>query len=680
MHQKSSIDKALKNPEKFLERLRAKQDIIGDLSQPEIKIIANILREIRNTGNSNILTQLRELDYIRTPPTITEFLDSPYYLGSVCKANEEEDYDGMYPYWRKVLCEDIFSKKSVINQLILGGSIGSGKTFTGVVATLFKLAHCMCLRNPTLYYGLAKGTSITCSIFSVTKDQVKRGAFQDMLSFMRLSPFFIENTLDNIEDQKFTSLTVRLSNNLQIEAGSKTHQAIGRNTLYSIVDEVNYRLEADAATAAKKLVTAIDRRLKSRFKRGDVNPGFLTIISSANQESDFLVDYIRQQKKVITTRVLEPPQWEVHGGVKYTLDGTTFDVDIGDSIRMPKILDADEDIPDGARILKVPTLFKPDFEANLLDAIKDIGGVSTGAVTKLFGHLAPVLDALSDSIKNGFTVDTIPLSAGTEVVLKDYFDISNYFAVRGNAIAPRRHPEAPRFIHLDMSTGAQDALSICGVHPCSTVNIEKLSSLTARKEYTLKPLWEVDFLLRVTRHRGSKDIIDLGKIREFIYWLWVCNVKIKTVSADLLHLSSETLSILTQLGITTKYLSVDRTKEPYRTLRQVFGERRIQMFPHDYTLLELINLEDGVKKVDHPEEFSVTWKFDNGSTPPKKGSKDMADGLCGSIFCGEQAEESYVMPHQDDLIERMESIRLMNPGVADVQNSREAPKDKTPIM
>lgn len=676
----AKLKKLLSNPEKLITVLREKAGVCDDLTEEDIEILSLILWQLRNDSDSSTLEQIYDLDYHKKPPTIEEFLSDPYYLGETCAKNEEEDYDGLFPFWRNTLVNDVFSKKSTINQLILGGSIGTGKTYTGVISTLFKLSHAMCLRNPLLYYGLAKGTTITCSVFSVTQAQVKRGAFNDMLSIMRLSPFFADHCKDDIRDKLFANRTIVISDDLQIEAGSKVHEAIGRNTLFSVIDEISHRLEKDAADAAKKLVTSIDRRIKSRFKRGDKNPGFLTVISSANQDTDFLVQYIKDQRKIKTTRILEPPQWEVHNGVKYNLDGKEFKVDIGDSIRPPRILEPAEEPMADSRIISVPEMFRYDFESNLIDSLKEIGGVSTGASTKLFGNLKPIFDSLSDEFQNGFKVQEIPLSAGTMIHLREHFDIEGYFQMRGSQVAPKRNPTAPRFIHMDMSTGAQDALGICCVHPSSSITVEKFSSVTSRKEFVLRPQWEVDWALRIVRDRGSKDIIDFGKIREFIYWLKNQNVDIKKVSADLLNLSSETLSILSQLGIETKYLSIDRTKEPYKTLRQVFGEGRIKMFTHDYLLLELFNLEDGIKKVDHPEEFS--FLLDEDDEAPKKtskvankGSKDVADALCGAIFSGEQHESSYYMPDDTTVLEKLQAMSAGSAQAADIQLSKEAPRD-----
>lgn len=674
---KKDLKSALNNPDKLLEILADKGvEITESLSSSDLELIAKILDELRATGDSQILNALYEVDYIKPPPTIEDFLNDDYYLGAVCRPDRDNDYEGMFPKWKESV-EGIFQPDSIINQIILGGSIGTGKTYTGVVCTLYKLAHCLSLRNPLMYYGLARGTHITCSIFSITQAQVKRGAFQDMLNIMRLSPFFVEKAKAPIKDKAFSDRVIPMHNELQIEAGSKVHEAIGRNTLIALIDEINFRLEADASLSAYKLISAIDRRLKSRFKRGNKNPGLLTLISSANQETDFLVKHIETQRKVPTTAVFTFAQWEVLNNVKFVLSGETFKVSVGDSIHPPRLMEPNEAIHEGTRVIDVPEEYRDQFETNLEDSIRDIAGISTGSVMKFFGNIRPLLDSLSDDLVNPFTIDEIPLGVGCGVQIRDFMILDKYFSQRGTQLFPKRHPSAPRFIHIDMSTGAGDALAIVCIHPVGTIQINARHKVTQRKEAILKPSFEVDFVLRIVRSGHIKEPIDIGEVRMFLYWLKLQNVPIKMITADLISMSSETLAIMRQLGFEAEYQSIDRTKEPYRTMRQVFGERRVKTFIHDYLFLELINLEDHEKKIDHPQEFTQRWDITGRKIQPRVGSKDCADALCGAIYAAEQSEECYSLPPMEELVERLQAL---SPTLAIRQSEHEAPKDTIVMM
>ena len=164
----------------------------------------------------------------------------------------------------------------------------------------------------------------------------------------------------------------------------------------------------------------------------------------------------------------------------------------------------------------------------------------------------------------------------------------------------------------------------------------------------------------------------------FLYWLKLQNVPIRLITADLFNMSVETISIMNQLGIESKYLSIDRTKEPYKTLRQVFGERRLKSFIHDYLFLELVNLEDLEKKIDHPQEFTQKWDVAGRKVQPMIGSKDCADALCGAVYSAELSEECYSLPPMEELVER---IQALSPSLlVRKQQGEDAPKDKIITM
>lgn len=83
------------------------------------------------------------------------------------------------------------------------------------------------------------------------------------------------------------------------------------------------------------------------------------------------------------------------------------------------------------------------------------------------------------------------------------------------------------------------------------------------------------------------------------------------------HNSADMQQILKSKGINTEYVSVDRTLEPYMTLKSVINMKRIDIYKyppleHELKQLELVK----GKKVDHP----------------KGGGKDLSDALAGAIY------------------------------------------------
>jgi hypothetical protein len=90
------------------------------------------------------------------------------------------------------------------------------------------------------------------------------------------------------------------------------------------------------------------------------------------------------------------------------------------------------------------------------------------------------------------------------------------------------------------------------------------------------------------------------------------------VTADLHMLSADTLQGLQKAGFETEYVSVDKTATPYFVMRNMVYEDRLYLPNMKLLKTELSELEvspDGTK-VDHPI----------------KGSKDIADGVCGAVY------------------------------------------------
>ncbi|MCS6922603.1 MAG: hypothetical protein NZM07_11930, partial [Elioraea sp.] len=82
--------------------------------------------------------------------------------------------------------------------------------------------------------------------------------------------------------------------------------------------------------------------------------------------------------------------------------------------------------------------------------------------------------------------------------------------------------------------------------------------------------------------------------------------------------SVESQQALRRQGIVSGQLSVDRQPEPYLYLRRCFDEGRLLVPAHDLLFEELSRLEwdERKRKVDHPP----------------RGSKDLADALCGAVW------------------------------------------------
>lgn len=601
-----------------------------ELSLEELSTLHGILEETMDVGMSSTHSALLEEDFSRPPPTIQEFISDDYYLGKVCKKTEESS--GLYPKWIEVLYE-LFSPQKCYKQLILTGSIGLGKSWLASVVMLYKMARCLCMRNPLAFFGL-KATTITFSYFSITQAQVKGGTFADTVLMMAESPFFMEHLKDNAPNRKYADRRIEFVKNLKIEAGSKVHEAIGRNTLCSLIDEINFRLEKDAAKAASDLFAAIDRRYKSRFRH--TSEGLIILISSARNENDFINTHISKYRHDPSTLICDFPWWDVVGAVRIAYSGKKFYVDIGDALNPPAVLmeqEATLGIP-SHRVIEVPIEHLEEFNLDTEGSIRDVAGISTGRISKLFPGVMPLINTIADGCVNPFRGEQLKLSLGSPHKIIDFLaNEGKYFIMtKQNRPVPIRHPAMPRYLHMDVSTGAMDAFGLAMVHPVAHTNVERTNVVSQLRESMLQPIFEVDFALRITRERPD-DPIDFTKIRSFIFWLRKCNFKIRRISYDLLLLSHEMGAVLKKAKFDTMYLSMDKTKAGYETFKNMVLEERLRMFQHNYFIIEAANLENGYDKIDHPTHFNIDWK-PAGSLNKGKGSKDVADAIGGAVYNG----------------------------------------------
>jgi hypothetical protein len=657
------MDKSIiSNPEDLCQSLIDGYFDVGGMSQEEIEIATTILAELSEVGDSSTLTMLQEADFWRSPPTIEEFLEDDYYLGSVCRKVEEENQNGLYPCWKEVL-GDAFGPSSKVQQLILAGCIGSGKSFCGSVAILYKIARVLCMRNPLLYFGMSKISKLTFTFLSSDRSQIKEGAFSYAVNGMLASPFFNEQAVVD-DKKKYSTMKIDLMRSVTMEAGSKARHALGRNVLGVLIDEINFRIEKDAAKEAEKLVKSLDRRYKSRFRQS--TEGLTVIISSANQETDFLVGHIKKMRNNPAAMVVDLPYWQTAGPVKFQDQGgykfekdpldvsAWFHVDIGNSADPPRILDDPEDLSailssHPSRIMKVPTEHRSEFEDDLLLAIKDVGGRSTGRMAKYFSNVMPLIQSLRDykPAAKGYQVD---LSVDCEHSLKDFFIRDRLIREHSGGWFPARDPLSPRFIHMDMSTGAMDAMGIAMVHPVYYRNMSRMDQVTQTRQVLAMPVFELDFAVRLIRGR-SKEPLDYGRIREFILWLRDNGFNIATVSCDLRSLSYETRNILKKLGFNSQYFSLDINKVGYDTFKQIVHENRFMTHEHDFLLLEAMNLEDTGKKIDHPKKFDISWG--DLTSAHEHGSKDLTDSVAGALYHAENARESFNIPSEDNFLGNM---------------------------
>ncbi len=645
---KEAIEKALtKKPKKGVKRRRTTKvkeaekalekaiegddvdDLVKALSPSEQELFYEILATLRGDGSIS-MDDLWTIDYVKRPPTMGEYIKDDYWMGRALAPSDENE--GLWPTWVEVLERD-FDLDSRVNNAVITGSLGIGKTYIMMAVFSYKIAVARLLRNPQNFFGLSRGTKIFYSVLSLTKSVVSETAFGDLQNFMSLSPFFLEECHYN-PDLKYANFRIPLGNDIILNAGSKGHHVIGRNVMGACMDEGNWRLEKNPDMSAYELYDEVRTRIKNRFQKiSGFLPAISILASSAKDESSFTEKVIKDINggDPRTGKVYRYPVYYVKRHA-LTLSSNYFKVAHGLRNMEPHILAGwydkegnplpvykgekciHEEAPSGASTELVPEDYYDEYKRRTKTALQSLSGISTGADFKLFSTMVDVersIDASTASgLENPCLVTQIPLSEENNYELWDFVDHKAFLTKSFSRVVPKRNPHALRFAHLDLATRSLAGLAICHV-----VGTQKVDGLIKGgrpfSEYRL--VIEYDFILTITA--GQVKPISLEKVQKFFFWLRdMCGFRFGIITADQ-YQSDAPLQMLESRGFKVGKLSLDRNKTPYYAYRSGFEEGRIRTFRQLQLMRELEELIDG-DKVDHPPN----------------GTKDTADAAAGAYF------------------------------------------------
>lgn len=400
--------------------------------------------------------------------------------------------------------------------------------------------------------------------------------------------------------------------------------------LANFTDEVNFSaMTTDVERAKRKqktLIAQIDARMKSRFMRDRGGETFLPtlniIASSKDSEQSFLEDFIDGKKKSEskTTLIVDEPQWVVDTRKDSKIK---FYVAIGNKMLANELLpvDASKELVDeyrakGYSMLAVPIGYYENFQENIDEAICSIAGISTSSSFKFISG-ARWNDIKTARYENPFRQEVIQVGINDNMQYGQFFDLTK---------VPLEYKSKPLYIHLDMSKSG-DNTGIAGVWV--TGKKPKIEGEQSSKEM----FYRVAFSVGIKAPKGSE--ISFDKNRAFIRWLREQGFNIKCVSADTFQ-STQIQQQLKADGFTVKTTSVDvvdkSTKQclTYGYFKSTIYDKRLEVYKDcDLLTEEVINLErESSGKINHP---------DNGT----KGSKDIADAVCGSIWDAAQDADEF---------------------------------------
>lgn len=485
----------------------------------------------------------------------------------------------------------------------------------GMARSVYKLS---CMRNPQLTFGVQQHSSIVFTIQSVRLSTAKKAVFEEFGKFLANSPYF--KTVFPY-DRRIASEMRFLQHNISIlPVSSSDTGAISMNVIGGLLDEVNFmqRIEKSKSSnagddgsydQAKALYLTLSKRRRSRFMHRGKLPGTLFLVSSSRYPDDFTEVKAAEAAMCGGSDeeifVMSKSLWEAKGRDRYSPE--EFTVLVGDERTRSRILKPEE-VPairamEGVRLLNVPMDFKREFDKDIDGSVRDFGGMTTLASHPFIQDRESIFRCMSLADQYDYQscigLEDVDLSISVPSVLESRL---------------RLDVKTMRVAHADLAV-TRDSAGLAIGHIAGTRTMETRDPETGKTTVEVLPVIAYDLILRIIPPRDGQ--IDFSKIRQIIYDLRDnYGLPIKVVTTDGFQ-SVDFRQTLAKKGFATDYVSMDKTTQPYKTLRDALYDGRVLLPRHQTLVKELTELEymrNGSKeKVDHKP----------------RGSKDVADAVCG---------------------------------------------------
>lgn len=548
--------------------------------------------------------------YKERPVTINEFISSTDFVA--------KKWPDIFPIWKGVLNEMYPTPFATpYNEILISAAAGAGKTVTATIGNLYDMYKLGCLKDPCSFYGLSPGTMLIFAIFSATGTTVAVN-WQDITTGIEMCPWLNEKVVDRrgLEKKNGSLVPVEILPGIFIQTGSKFQHSMGKAIFEGLMDEAAFG--GDNLKDAQKTYNELSSRMATRFRKysktGNL-PGHLFLISSPKEAGDFMQYRINKAKESNSRFTLIKQNISSWDADPRNDSDDKFTVFVGNEFKEPKIYEEGESpsFEDIDYLIYPPMSYYDNFKMDLLGSIMNYGGVTTIADTGLFKSPTLVNDSMM--LTNPFNSNIIKLPFDkSEAQLMDFMDMSYFKDIR--------HPEANRFIHIDVafSSNTIDRYGIAASY-CTLTDRNIFEQFSENQNGNLidifsksEKIFYVDWALGIEPLPHQE--IPLSKIQDFIFYLiQKLNYPVASISADTFQ-SKQTLQNFEQEHYETESISLDRSRDPYLFLKRLVYNKQVIMPTFPELKKELLQLRDNGKKIDHPIN----------------GSKDVSDAVAGSIW------------------------------------------------
>ena len=543
--------------------------LLDDLTLPVKKVLSAHSNITRNQLDIKFLKDWWEHPELWKEPMVSfdTFIDDPNYLGVG---------QSIYPTIRKAAKQILHNGYT---EAVLVAGIGSGKTTTAELVACYQAHKLLCLRDAHQYYKLAKDKPITIMNMGTTATQALDVLFAGIKAFIQKSPWFMKF------NPHILAGTIRFQPNniLLVSGNSKSTTPLGYNVYCAVMDEAAFYLDNDNKQMAEEIYNALQRRIVSRFGY----QGLLMMISSPKYEGDFIMRKLQEAQKmpnIIYAKQL--PIWKCKPRMPQDYQTKFYfnsRKNIIEDSPSGKVCSLDDAFNQDIEVWEIPGEYKISFIQDPQKARRDYAALPSATIEAFMPHI--------DLIKGMFTDEESPVQ------------------LNGSYKFPDIPLRVSYYIHIDLALnrkGKGDKAGFAMAH----FDGWEVNPTTNEKQKKVV----IDIAEQIKA--GSSGEIKFEDIRNKVYALKKAGFNIQGVSLDQFQ-SADTIQIFRNKGIKAEYQSVDRTIEPYQTLKELIYSGRIKCHKSEILFDELRRLEiTKASKVDHPPS----------------GSKDVCDAVCGAVY------------------------------------------------
>ena len=524
-------------------------------------------------------------EFEERPVDLQTFVTSPDYLGLPPLSDLQYTLiEKSSQIYKEATLKKLFGEqegervyKQTCTEVIAQLGKGSGKDYSSTIAVAYIVYLLLCLKDPATYYGKPPGDSIDILNIAINSQQANNVFFKGFKTRIDRSPWFIGKYDPKASEMKFDKAITVHSGHSEREAWE------GYNVIVVILDEISgFAIENTTGHDQAKTADAIYEMYRASVDSRFPDFGKVILLSFPRFKNDpiqkFYNSVIADKETIVRSH-----KFKMDEDLPDGIEGNEFEIEW------------EEDHINSYLIPKVYALKRPTWEVNPTRSIEDFKTSFYKNSLDALGRFACMPPEMIDAFfKSREKVEKAFNNTGLAV---DKFGrLEEWF---------KPDPDKKYFLHVDLAQ-KHDHCAVAMAHVENWVNVR------VTNEYSQPaPIVSVD-AVRYWTPTPDKSV-DFTEVKDYILSLRTRGFNITVCTFDRWN-SHDMMQQLKQYGINTEILSV--AKKHYDDMAMVVLEERLHG-PHIPLLIdELLQLKIMRDRVDHP----------------RKGSKDLADAVCGAIY------------------------------------------------